>query len=138
MEIREENKHESKIDRFEKDIDAIKKTLQLLISNEFKENKAKNKSKGENSVIELVIISVVIIFLIFLFILISFYLIYKMNDISMILGYNAFGRYKRPNKCYACYRPWRHKKFGKHTEIGKPSFSSPELMDDYEAPIPEV
>jgi len=53
------------------------------------------------------------------------YMMYKMNYFKFMLRQNVFGRHVKPRTCYACYRPWRNKRFQRQ-ELAKECFSAPE------------
>ena len=65
------------------------------------------------------------------------YVMWRMNYFKFISRQNLMGRYARPKSCYACYRPWR-KAGRKNFEMKKNSFSSPELMQESQAPLPPI
>jgi hypothetical protein len=74
-----------------------------------------------------------ITFIFVLFLACTIYALWRMNVFKFLMRQNVFGRYKRPQRCYACYRPWRKPGF-KKSEFSKASFSSPELMYQHSAP----
>ena len=69
-----------------------------------------------------------------LLVVVMAFVMWKMNYFKFMLRQNKFGRFTRPRKCYACYRPWKKSKF--QEETSKENFSSPELMQDCCAPCP--
>lgn len=73
-----------------------------------------------------------LLFLILVFV--AVYIMWKMNYFRFLLRQNRFSRYTRPKSCYSCHRSWKRSE----KSVSKPSFSSPELMEDTVVPMPVV
>jgi uncharacterized membrane protein (DUF106 family) len=78
-------------------------------------------------------------FLLIIVILCFIYILWRLQYFKLIHQHNLFRRFFPPRKCYACYRPWRNKRFKKTEYVEKSSFSSPEfnINEQIQAPYPD-
>lgn len=132
------------LEKIQKDVDEIKEALENLYVPKHLDSMGKkiglierNSAYTRESMHICYAVSFLTLFVFVVLICGIIYILWKLNYLKFLLRQNVYGRFKKPRACYACYRPWRGKKF-RDVEHHKGHFSDPgcTAAEMYTVPMP--